>query len=228
MPAAVVIVAAGSGSRVGAQGNKVLLPMREVPVLAWSVRAALGVTDVRRLVVVARPGEERDVEAAVVPHLGDREALLVPGGPSRHVSERHGITALAAEIDAGEVDVVAVHDAARPLAGPRLLATTIEAARRHGGALPVLPIVGLLGTDLRPVPPGLLGVQTPQAFGAAALLEAHRRAAEDGFEGTDTAAVVERYSDLRVVGVPGSPLNLKVTFPEDVLLAAALAGQPAG
>jgi len=225
MSAAVVLVAAGSGTRVGASSNKVLLELDGAPLLVRSVRAALAVPEVTRLVLVCRPGDESEVQAAVAPLLGRREALLVPGGASRHVSEWHGIHALAAEIEGDEIDVVAVHDAARPLARPDLFAATIAAAREHGGAVPVRQLRDLLTTDLQAPGPDLVAVQTPQAFRAPALLEAHRRAAEDGFEGTDTAAVVERHADLRVVGVPGSATNLKVTFPEDVALAALLIGR---
>ena len=68
----------------------------------------------------------------------------------------------------------------------------------------------------------LAGVQTPQAFRAAPLLDAHRRAAAEGFESTDTAACFERYSELPVVAVPGGADNLKVTFPEDLVVAESL------
>ena len=73
MPTAVVILAAGSGSRVGASVNKVLLPLRGVPVLVWSVRDALALPDVRRLVLVVRPEDRPAVESAVAPHLGEQE-----------------------------------------------------------------------------------------------------------------------------------------------------------
>ena len=222
MPAGVVLVAAGAGTRVGAAANKVLLPMGDVPVLVWSVRAALAVPDVQALVLVVRPGEEAEVEA-VAPHLGDREALLVPGGPTRHASEWHGIRALASAVELGELDVLVVHDAARPLAGAELFAATIEAAREHGGAVPVLGLPSLVTTSLQRPPGELVGAQTPQAFRAEALLQAHRRAAEDGFEGTDTTSVVERYGTAHVVAVPGSPTNFKVTFPHDVGAAVRLA-----
>ena len=72
MPAVVVILAAGSGTRVGATTNKVLLPLGDAPVLAWSVRDALALDDVRRVLVVVRPGEEEQVSEALGPHLGDR------------------------------------------------------------------------------------------------------------------------------------------------------------
>jgi 2-C-methyl-D-erythritol 4-phosphate cytidylyltransferase len=222
MSAAVVVLAAGSGSRVGAATNKVLLPLGDTTVLGHSVRTALAIADVTRLVIGVRAGEEDAVRRAVEPLLGSGGALMVTGGATRHVSEWRALEALAEDVEAGEVDVVAVHDGARPLAGPDLFARTFAAAREHGGAIPAVPLPGLLTTDLRTVPGGLVGVQTPQAFRAVPLLEAHRRAAADGFEGTDTAAVFARYAGLPVAAVPSAATNLKVTFPEDVALAEAL------
>ena len=224
MPAAVVILAAGSGSRVGAEVNKVLLPLGDAPVLAWSVRDVLAVPDVRRLVLVVRPGEEEAVAEAVTPYLGDREVLVVPGGASRHASEWQALRVLAADIESGELDVVAIHDGARPLAGTALFERTLAAAREHGGAIPVVALTSLLTADARAVPGTPAGVQTPQAFRAADLLAAYRCAEADGFEGTDTASCLERYADLPVAAVPSTPLNLKITFPEDVALAARLVG----
>ena len=222
MPAAVVILAAGSGSRVGAEVNKVLLPLRDVPVLVWSVRDALDLPDVRRLVLVVRPEDRAAVEAAVAPHLGEREVLVVDGGATRHASEWAALRVLADDIESGEVDVVVVHDGARPLAGLDLWRSVVDAARDVGGAIPVVPVTQLLHADLTPVTEAVGAVQTPQAFRAGEVLAAYRAAAEDGFEGTDTAACVSAYADVPVAAVPGSPLNLKVTFPEDVALALEL------
>ena len=226
MPAAVVVLAAGSGSRVGADTNKVLLPLGDTTVLGQSVRAVLEVAEVTRLVLGVRAGDEDAVRDAVAPLLGAHEVRMVPGGATRHASERAALQVLVDEVASGEVDVIAVHDGARPLAGPALFRATLAAAREHGGALPVVGLPGLLGRDLRRAGPGLAGVQTPQAFRAVPLLEAHRRAAEDGYESTDTAACFERYSDLPVVAVEGGPTNLKVTFPEDVALAERLLPPP--
>ncbi len=221
MPAAVVILAAGAGSRVGAAVNKVLLPLGDAPVLAWSVRDALALHDVRRVVVVVRPGEEAAVADALAPHLGAGEVLLVPGGESRHASEQAALAVLAAEIDAGDVDVVAVHDGARPLAGSALFAATIAAARRSGGAIPTVPLGQVL-----PARPDLHGVQTPQAFRAGPLLAAYRHAADDGFEGTDTASCLERYppeeAGVEIAAVPGSSRNVKITYAEDLPAVARL------
>jgi 2-C-methyl-D-erythritol 4-phosphate cytidylyltransferase len=219
-----VILAAGSGSRVGAEVNKVLLPLAGVPVLAWSVRDALALDDVRRVVVVVRDGEQEAVGEALVPHLdADQEVAVVAGGSTRHRSEQAALRALAAEIGSGEIDVVAIHDGARPLAGGALFGATLAAAREHGGAIPVVPAEGLLSTALDAVAGRLGTVQTPQAFRAAPLLAAYDAAEREGFEGTDTAACFSRYDGGEVAAVPSTSLNLKITFPEDVALAARLA-----
>jgi 2-C-methyl-D-erythritol 4-phosphate cytidylyltransferase len=110
------------------------------------------------------------------------------------------------------------------MAGTELFARTIEAAREHGGALPVVPLRQALRADGRPAPRDLVAVQTPQAFRADALLAAYRAADADGFEGTDTASCLERYGDLQIAAVPSTAGNLKITFPDDVSLAARLQG----
>ncbi len=129
----------------------------------------------------------------------------------------------APEIESGDVDVVAIHDGARPLAGAALFAATIEAAREHGGAIPVVRLRGLLAVagDLDGE---LDGVQTPQAFRGRRAAGGLRPAEADGFDGTDTAACFARATDLPIAAVPGSPANLKITFPEDLALANRLLG----
>ncbi|MGY2701644.1 IspD/TarI family cytidylyltransferase [Nocardioides sp. HB32] len=222
MPAAVVILAAGAGQRVGAGANKVLLPLGELPVLAWSVRDALALDGVRRVLVVVRPGELDVVAAALAPYLDEAEVGMVEGGPTRHASEWNALVALRPEIEGGQLDVVAIHDGARPLAGRQLFSATIAAARELGGAIPCVRLSGLLALDGRELPAELDGVQTPQAFRAAELLAAYSRAEADGFDGTDTATCWARYTDLPVAAVPSTPANLKITFPEDLDLALKL------
>ena len=219
---AVVILAAGSGSRVGAEVNKVLLPLRGVPVLVWSLRDALALPGVRRVVLVVRPEDRAAVGEAVAPHLGEREVLVVDGGATRHASEWAALQVLAPDVESGAVEVVVVHDGARPLAGLPLWQAVVETARESGGAVPMAPVTRLVHDDLTPVTDSVGGVQTPQAFRAAPLLAAYRAAAREGFEGTDTSACVAAYGDVVVTAVAGSALNLKVTFPEDVALAEEL------
>ncbi len=220
--AAAVILAAGSGSRVGAEVNKVLLPVHGIPILARSVRTVLEVVGVHRIVLVVRPEDREAVGEAVSPHLGSHDLWVVDGGEHRHDSEWQALRTLAAEIEDFEIDVVAIHDAARPLAPPSLWREVIEGAAEHGGAIPVVPAARLSKRDGTVATAGLVGVQTPQAFGARELLGAYRQAAGNGFVGTDTAACLERYSDVVVVGVPSTAANLKVTFADDIALAERL------
>lgn len=222
--AAIVVLAAGAGTRVGAAVNKVLLPLGASTVLGTSVATALAVAGVARVVVVVRPGEEEVVGEVLRPLLDGREVTLVPGGATRHASEWAALRALAPEVEAGEVDVVAIHDGARPLAPVALYDAVLSAAREHGGAIPGVPLTGLVDLHLQPLGGEPMGVQTPQAFRAVDLLAAYRAAATEGFEGTDTAACLEHHAAVRVVAVAGSTANLKVTFAEDLALAEALLG----
>jgi 2-C-methyl-D-erythritol 4-phosphate cytidylyltransferase len=177
---------------------------------------------VQRVVLVVRP-EDRDAVAAVVaPVLGSREVWVVDGGAERHDSEWAALRVLAADIDAGELDVVAIHDGARPLASADLHRRVLDAAHRTGSAVPVLEVGPLSRRDGSPVASRLGAVQTPQAFAAVPLLAAYREADRLGFRGTDTAACWEEYVGTAVTAVPGDAGNLKVTFPEDVALAEEL------
>lgn len=219
---AIVLLAAGAGRRVGAGTNKVLLGLDGVPVLAHSVRTALGVDGVHRIVVVVRPEDRDEIAAALGPHLGTHDVWLVDGGTERHDSEARALAALRPEIDSGEIAVVAIHDAARPLASTALFAAVIGTAREYGGAVPAVAVPQLNRVDGTLAPADLAAVQTPQAFRAPDLLAAYDAAAADGFVGTDTAACLERYGTVEIRSVDGEPANLKVTFAEDLALAAAL------
>ncbi|MFT4083546.1 MAG: 2-C-methyl-D-erythritol 4-phosphate cytidylyltransferase [Nocardioides sp.] len=233
MSAAIVLLAAGSGTRVGATTNKVLLPLTggDQPgeagdtCLGRCLRTVLTLPDVSRIVLVARAGDEATVAAIAEALLGDREAAMVLGGSTRHDSEQAALGVLRPAIDSGEVDVVAIHDAARPLATAALFATTLAEARQRGGAVPVAPLGRLLTRSLEPAEPGrrLVGVQTPQSFRAAPLLAAYDAAARDGAAGTDTAATLERYAaHLEIAAVPSTALNVKVTFADDLAAVARL------
>ncbi len=221
--AAVVLVAAGAGTRVGGPVTKVLLPLLGTPVLAWSLRTACSLPYVDRVVVVVR---EQDVDAVaklVAEELRhDQEVTLVTGGATRHASEQRGLAVLRADVEAGRLDVVVVHDAARPLADAALFDAVVRAAHADGGAVPVRAQRGLVDRDRLRHVTGLATVQTPQAVRAGPLLAAYARAGDEGFVGTDTASCVAAYTDLRVTGVPAPATNLKITFPEDVEVAARL------
>ena len=147
--------------------------------------------------------------------------VVVDGGATRHASEWAALQVLADDIDAGEVDVVAIHDGARPLAGTELWqAVDRRPPASSAGRSRWSPATHLLHADLSAVTEEVGGVQTPQAFRADDVLAAYTAAAARRLRG-------HRHRGLRaaptgsvaVAAVPGSPLNLKVTFPEDVALA---------
>jgi 2-C-methyl-D-erythritol 4-phosphate cytidylyltransferase len=230
--AAFVVLAGGSGSRLGGERNKVYLPVAGKPMISWSLAWAAQTREVGPVVLVIRPQDD-DVATEAIAAAGlDRAVAIVRGGATRHRSEEAALDHLAGAISAGDVDVVAIHDGARPLAGADLLRTAIHAAARHGGAVPTVPDDRAWLVDgkghLRPPAAGtwLHRVQTPQAFRALPLLEAYSRARLSGIEGTDTAAALEGVSGLRVVRVPGLEANVKVTFAPDLALAERLLSSP--
>ena len=203
-----MILAGGSGARVGGHENKVFLPLGGQTILEWSIATMRACRFVEEVVVACRPQDRRRVEGLGVE--------TVAGGPSRHLSESNGIEAVAAF----GTDVIAVHDGARPLATPALTEAVLVRAHEAGGAVPWLTLgvpVFCAGSMLDPA--SHVRVQTPQAFRAGPLIEAFRRANEAGFEGVDTAETAERFSDLEIALVPGEPANLKITYPEDLARA---------
>lgn len=221
-----VVLAAGIGSRVGANGNKAYLTLAGRTMVAWSVAAVAAAPEISRTVLVFRRGERAVAAQLMDDELPGTAIEFVEGGDSRHGSERNVLEYLAADIDSGSVDVVVIHDAARPLAGPDLMAAAVHTAREHGGAIPILDAGTVARTDgahgLTAITQHLVRVQTPQAFRAQPLLRAYRDADAEDFEGTDTSSCVERFTDLPIHAIAGSAQNFKVTFAHDVRVAERL------
>lgn len=202
-----VVVAGGSATRYGRPKQYEQLGGRRV--LDWSLAAARPSCDGVVLVVPEGMDDRPEPGAEVV----------VGGGPTRAGSVRRGLAAVS-----GDADVIVVHDAARPLATAALFASAVDAVRAGAdGAVCAIPVddtvkrvdgvVVVQTVDRR----GLWAVQTPQAFGAGALRRAH--AGEP--EANDDAALVEGAGG-RVVVVGGDRRNLKLTRPDDLVVAEAL------
>lgn len=206
MEAWAVVVAAGLGARFGAPKQFADLAGR--PVLEWSLLTAAEVcAGVVVVVPAGRAGDRFPADA------------VVTGGATRSASVRAGLDAVPAR-----AGVIAVHDAARPLAPPELWEKVIGSVR--GGAdaaIPAAPVadtVKEVGEDGRLVTldrSRLVAVQTPQAFRAEVIKAVHR----DGAEATDDAALVERAGG-RVELIGWSGPNLKITGPLDLVVAAAV------
>jgi 2-C-methyl-D-erythritol 4-phosphate cytidylyltransferase len=224
-----VVVAAGSGERLGRGVPKAFVELAGRPMLAWSL-AALASSPVDRIVVVAPP-THLDRATTILEQAGvEPGAIVVPGGATRQESVRSGLDAVRADAQA-----VVCHDAARPMAGPELFAAVLAAVRPGGGpdapevhgAVPVLPSPDTVkrirdGLVLETIPRAEVGLaQTPQAFLAEPLREAHRRAEEEGWQVTDDAMLVEALG-YRVVAVPGVGWNFKVTSQDDLRRAESM------
>jgi 2-C-methyl-D-erythritol 4-phosphate cytidylyltransferase len=219
-----VLLGAGSGSRTGHRTNKVFLSLAGRRVFVWTLDATRDDPRIGPVVLVVRDDEQDAARTVLAREAPDREVRIVVGGESRHASEWRALQALRPEIENGQIDVVVIHDAARPLSGPALFGEIVDAARAHGGAVPGRSQPALLHRDGLGQRDGhAVAVQTPQAFAAKPLLAAYAAAEREGFEGSDTAACVERFApELAIRHVSGSPTNIKITYAEDLFLAEAL------
>lgn len=203
-----IVVAGGTGTRFG--GPKQFAELEGRPILAWSLdaarRACVGV------IAVLPEGEIGAVQ-------WDADAV-VPGGPTRSDSVRHGLAAVPES-----AEVIVVHDAARPLATAELWKAVIsEVTAGADGAVPARTVTDTIrqraadGGSVTLDRSKLIAVQTPQAFRAAIFRQAHNR----GGDATDDSALVEAIGG-RIVLVEGSADNLKVTTPSDLRIASLLA-----
>ena len=177
------------------------------------------------LVVVAAPPELGRCEALLKanPALQGRPWIVCGGGATRQESVRLGLS--KADADA---DIIAIHDAARPFVSAGLIDRCVEAAGERGAVaagLPVRDTVKIVSSDRwiqsTPERSSLWEIQTPQAFKAALIREAHDRAVMQGLQATDDAAVVEGMG-IPVYVIEGERTNFKITLPDDLVFAEAL------
>ena len=212
MTTAALIVAAGRGSRMGGEVPKQYADLGGMAVLRRTVLALRPHVD--RVLVAIHPDDRAMYDAAVA---GLDLPEPVPGAGTRALSVRAGLEALAAD----PPDRVLIHDAARPFVAPATIRALIAALDTAPGACPALPVVDALWTDEDGSfgdprsREGLLRAQTPQAFGFAGILAAHRAGPEDA---ADDVAIA-RAAGLAVTIVPGDERNFKITTPADMARA---------
>lgn len=221
-----VIVAAGQGSRFGGDVPKQYVALGSHPVLLHALRPFTSHPEVVSVVVVLPPDDAANLPEWLAPLVGDT-LIVVAGGVTRRDSVLAGLAMLP-----DTVEVVLVHDGARPFPPREAIDGGIAAARGGHAAVPALPVADTLkradecGRVLGTVPrEGLWQAQTPQAFPRALLERGH--AADAGVEraATDDAMLVELVGG-RVDLIPGSARNIKITTPEDLALATWLLCAP--
>jgi 2-C-methyl-D-erythritol 4-phosphate cytidylyltransferase len=228
----VIVPAAGAGRRLGSREAKAMVGLAEQPLLAWALAGVAANRCVDSVVVVTHPSIAQAVAELVAARGFAKVAAVVPGGPTRRASVAAGLAALPS----GPA-YVAVHDACRPLVAPGAVDRLLEALAAMEGRHGIVPGVPVTDT-VRRVAGGdrsdgivdrqwLRTIQTPQLYLRAALEEAHQRATSPGDpDDADDAVLVER-AGHPVAVVPGSPGNLKITTPLDLLAAAALLARDA-
>ena len=217
-----IIVAGGSGTRFGAEVPKQFLELGGRPILMRTIEAFGDNRDSSFDVIVTLPQGQMELWQQLCREYGfEVPHRVVAGGETRWHSVKNALDSIG---DITDVDVIAVHDGVRPLAGPDLIDRVLEAARRDCAAIPVV----MLNDSVRQVDGNashaldrstLRAVQTPQAFDARLLVDAYSLPFETTF--TDDASVVERYGH-GVTLVEGDPMNLKITRPMDLALAEYL------
>lgn len=217
--AAAVVVAAGRGERFGLAA-KALVPIAGQPMLAWTLDALQAASRVQEVVIVAGPHTRAQIAALLATRTWSIRTVVVEGGSRRQDSVAAGLRATSADLD-----VVLVHDAARPLVTSAQFDACADLAAETGAAILAAPVCDTLkrvvnGEIAATVPrEGLWAAQTPQGFQRAALVEALKGMGDETV--TDEAAMFEALG-RPVAIVPSDSANLKVTFPGDVALAEAL------
>ena len=217
MRAAAILLCAGRGERLAQADDKALVMLAGRPLFTWSLEALCRCSAIEAIVVVGAVARLKADAAAA--RLGDgRVVAWVAGGRERQDSVANGLAALPPEFD-----IVAVHDCARALVTPEVIARVVGDAAMHGAAIAAVALedtlkLGQLDVVERTIPrAGLYRAQTPQAFRRDWLERAH---AEANGNATDDAALVEALG-LRVRLSTGDPMNFKITRPRDLELAEA-------
>ncbi|MDI6716273.1 MAG: 2-C-methyl-D-erythritol 4-phosphate cytidylyltransferase [Actinomycetota bacterium] len=219
-----IIVAAGKGKRMGLKGGKQFITLLDKPLLAYTLVSFQQAASIDSIVIVTTQ-EDHDKSLSVTEKFNivkvDR---VVIGGEERQDSVYNGLKAAK---DFKKVDVVVVHDGARPLVEPELIDRVVDGVAGCHGAIAGIPAkdtIKLVSGDqvFKTIDrTQLWQIQTPQAFLFDALLAAHEKAKADKFYGTDDSVLVERIGG-KVRVVMGSDENIKVTTPTDLALAEAI------
>ncbi|KFN03616.1 2-C-methyl-D-erythritol 4-phosphate cytidylyltransferase [Bacillus clarus] len=213
-----IIPAAGQGKRMGAGKNKLFLLINEVPIIVHTLRA-FEKDEVCKSIIMAINEEERPYfEELMQKYPIEKQVQFIQGGAERQDSVYNALQHVK------EVDYVLVHDGARPFVTNKMTREVLTMAEKHGASICAVPVKDTVKKVEQNVVietverSQLKAVQTPQGFSVALLLEAHRSAKQSCFLGTDDASLVERIGK-QVGVVEGSYYNIKVTTPEDLLIA---------
>lgn len=215
-----IIVAAGKGNRMGLGYNKVLAPLCGKPVIEWTIQSFVHSNLIDQLILVISPEDEKAMAQICMPYIDKISLVMVLGGAERQDSVVNGMNALK-----DNIEVVLVHDGARPFIDRDIIERSIEHAYKHGAACAGVPVKDTIkivneGNIISSTPDRrfLWSAQTPQAFKKDFIVRAYNKAFQEGIRSTDDAAIAES-AGFKVVMFQGSYRNIKLTSAEDMLLA---------
>jgi 2-C-methyl-D-erythritol 4-phosphate cytidylyltransferase len=220
-----ILPAAGLGTRMGAEMPKQFLELDGMPLLVFTLRRLAACAEISEFFVATLAEEADALQAKLAKETLGRPIRVVRGGGSRHESVGNALGQIG-----DDAELVAVHDAVRPLVTCEQIQRVIAAAREHGAAILGIPALDTVKEVKRTSLPGEIALitatiprervvlaQTPQVFRVSLLREAYANAARDGHIASDEAGLVERLGhDVYVV--LGSARNVKVTRPGDMEL----------
>lgn len=220
----VIIPAAGQGKRMRAGKNKVLLQLKDIPILIHTLRVFELDEACKGIILAISAGDEDHFSSLLKKYRIKKVTSLVAGGNERQHSVYNGLQAAKKE------GIVLVHDAARPFIEKRVIHELVSVAEKDGAAVVAVPVKDTIKkvNNFEVVETiersSLWAIQTPQAFRVSLLEEAHNLALVQNFLGTDEASLVERLH-IPVKIVEGDYDNIKLTTPEDLYFAEAIIKQ---
>lgn len=220
MKAVAVIVAGGSGKRMGYERSKQYLMLGGIPIIVHTLRAFEKASLVHEIVLVVPESDINYVKLSIIEQYGiSKVTRMIAGGMKRQDSVRNGLEAVS-----NDCHVVIIHDGVRPFISEELINTSIMKAIKEGAVTVGVPVKdtvksvtedGIIKKTLNRQELWL--AQTPQTFTREIIQQAYRQAYEDNFYGTDEASLVERMN-VKVIMVNGSYENIKITTPEDLAI----------
>jgi len=219
-----IIVAAGSGKRMGHSTKKQFLCIGSKPILAYTLDIFDSVEEIERIILVIPRGWKRYCQKEIIEKFGYRKEIeVISGGARRQDSVACGLALVSSDYE-----IVIIHDGVRPFVTRRIIVESIAKARKFGACIVAVPVTDTIkmvnreGVIERTLPrEHLWRVQTPQTFQVSLIKKAYAKALKDRFYGTDDAQLVERIN-RPVKVISGDYRNIKITTKEDLILAKKL------
>jgi 2-C-methyl-D-erythritol 4-phosphate cytidylyltransferase len=219
-----LIPSAGNGLRMGGDTRKQYIHIHEKPITAHTLLKFQALSEIHQIILIVPKEDIPFCEKEIVSRYNlDKVGKIIAGGKERQDSVYNGIKALD-----GDEDIVIVHDGVRPFATEAMILESIKTASESGAAIVAIPAKDTIksvsegGVVERTVDRSRLWqVQTPQTFRRELLTEAYKKAISEKFYGTDDSSLVERMG-AKVMVVPGSEFNIKITTPRDLILAEGI------